>query len=798
MRFIFISFLVVICTFLYGQETVIRFLDENGDALPYVPLEANENFLISDAKGEVLVKHNNSEVHLKAEYLGYFPLDTLLRIGEVPININLRRNAIELQTIQVNSSWVREEEPFTATALSGDLLEKSKNVQDIPIVLQSLPSVVSSSDAGNGVGYTQFRIRGTDPTRVNITIDGIPLNEAESQLVYWVDLPDLIESTQAIQMQRGVGPSTNGEGAFGATVNLITQTSVEKPEYTAKLDFGSFTTQKYMLKGATPISKNQSLTLRGSFIKSDGYIDRASSDLYSLYGAWSLIKPKYTTTAKVFHGHERTYQAWNGVPIQYVKDEDQRTFNTAGALQNGSFYDGEVDDYGQTHFHFHHNRILNNGSLSIKAHYTDGGGYYEQYKEGSSGVDYGLEEGSYDVIRRLWLQTDYYGLISDYHLDLNENRKLDIGLAVTGYRGNHFGRIVSIDENSDFDQNLNPYYSNQADKNTATSYLSYTDKIGDHFFLYGDLQYRFVRYQYEGVTIDGNPITKTKIHHFLNPKLGISYDLDEGSQLYASISMANKEPNRNDYIAALATEEPKAEQLIDLEAGFKYRWKEGGIKSNFYWMNYRNQLALTGRLNPVGEYVRANVEKSYRLGLEIEAETALAKKIMLRSSLTLSSNKILDFMEYVDDWDTGLQEEVYYDRSTLAFSPDFTGYVAVDYRNKNWAATIDGKYVGRQYLDNTHNEQRSLDGYFFSNLGVDYTLSLKAQKKIIFRGRINNLTNSLYSANGWSYRFKSSGYNPVPDDPYAEKDNASSDHYHLIGLYPQATINYMIGVTLEF
>ena len=701
-----------------------------------------------------------------------------------------------LNDVNVNALRATEKTPVAFTNISKSEIEKGNLGQDLPYIISLTPSVVTTSDAGAGVGYTGFRVRGSDPTRINVTINGIPLNDSESQGVWWVNMPDFSSSIESIQIQRGVGTSANGASAFGASVNLKTDGLKKNPYFTTSNSMGSFATLKNNIEFGTGLINNKfAFNGRVSKISSDGYIDRATSNLKSLYlqgtyfGASSVIK------ALVFTGHERTYQAWNGVPLNYL--DENRTFNPYT-------YKNEVDNYGQTHYQLHYSKQLSTETtVNVAAHFTHGEGYYEQEKIGEDFVDYGLENiilsddtiSSTNLIRRKWLNNDFGGFTYSLNHQMG-NLDLVLGGASNSYSGQHYGNIIWAEYASNGASN-HQYYWNKAEKLDHNFYGKANYKYSDATNLYLDLQRRRVDYIFEGYDRNGVPSEQEVSHVFFNPKIGLFHDLNQSQSIYVSFAVANKEPNRNDYVENKADEYPSHETLYDTEVGYKQSGEKFSLGVNLYHMKYKNQLVLTGQINDVGAYRRANIDESYRKGIELEATYKLSDKMTWEGNMTLSENKIISHNEYVDNWDTGDQEKIDYENTDLAFSPTAIWASIFNYKvDKNISIDFISKYVGEQFIDNTSSDDRKLDDYLVNNLRLAYDWDSKIFKTAKLTLQVNNLLDNKYVSNAWVYRFVSDGYDPREYDHYVNAD--SERGYNMAAYFPEATRNYLLGLTLGF
>ena len=719
-----------------------------------------------------------------------------------------------LEEVQVKGVNAGEKTPVSYTNLFEKEIEKSNLGQDLPYLISLTPSVISSSDAGAGIGYTYMTIRGSDANRINVTINGIPLNDSESQGVWWVNMPDFTSSVSNIQIQRGVGISTNGGSAFGASVNLKTNGLIKDKYFTSSNTIGSFNTVKNNIEfGTGLLESNLSFDGRFSRISSDGYIDRSSSDLESFYLSGGYYRESSTIKAIIFKGHERTYQAWYGVPKSYLNTN--RTFNPYN-------YDNEVDDYGQTHFQLHYNEQINNKTfLNLASHYTKGGGYYEQYIGseynsilyngdyifGQNNLSfYGLEDTIINLVRRKWLDNDFYGLTFSLNHTANKINVI-LGGSANTYNGAHFGKVVSTETHENLDYE---YYRNDATKNDMNIYLktdyAFTNKIN----AYLDLQARFVDYTFEGFDENGEVADQTINLRFFNPKYGLFYSFTNKSSFYASYSEGKREPNRNDYIESSPNSRPKPEILFDTEVGYRYSSKYMNLGMNLYNMDYKNQLVNTGQINDVGASVHSNIDKSYRRGIEIETAIKLTDNISWSGNITLSENKIVSHKEFIETWDypvvypiEGYEMEVIgydtlfskeYENTDISFSPNVIAKSQLSYDFGNLEASWILKHIGNQYIDNTQSLDRMLEKYTVNNLLFSYNLSFKNIKNAKVTLLINNILDTEYINRAWVYRFKfSSNPDELSYDPYINTEN---NGYNMIGYFPQSTRNYLLGFKL--
>ena len=635
--------------------------------------------------------------------------------------------------------------------------------------------LLQTSDAGAGVGYTGIRVRGSDATRVNITINGIPYNDAESMGTYWVDLPDFSSSVEDLQLQRGVGTSTNGAGAFGASINLLTDAVAEKPSTVISNSFGSFNTHKHTLKFTSgKLNDHIEIAGRASVIKSDGYVDRASSDLKSYFLQASYVDNNTLIKAIVFGGFEETYQSWFGVTANDLENDRTKNYYT---------YDNQVDHYNQDHYQLHWSQKYNNfWSSNIAIHYTWGRGYYEQYKEGEDFSDYGFDEinvdggiiNTTDLIRRKWLDNDFYGTTFSLLYSNNKDFNFTFGGAWNKYEGAHFGEIIWARYASD-SKIRDRYYDNYGDKTDFNAFIKANYRLNDKFNLYGDLQIRTVNYKANGVAANDIDDSFT----FFNPKAGVTFRANENNNFYTSYARANREPNRTDY----ENGNPKPETLNDFELGWRLKKEKFNINSNIYYMRYKDQLVLTGELDDVGAPIRSNVGDSYRLGIEIDASFQLGKKFSIQPNIALSTNKNID---YITPWDG---EVVNLGNTNISFSPNFIAgnmfnYIPVD----KLQITLLSKFVGEQYMGNVDTQGSKLDSYFVNDININYEINPKRiVKSIVFSGLVNNIFNVKYVSNGYYYTY---------DDTWsAPGETVTLDG---AGYYPQATANFLLGMTLVF
>ena len=725
-----------------------------------------------------------------------------------------------LDEFEVTTNRVGEKSPVAHENISKEEIEVNNHGVDLPILLDQATSVVTTSDAGAGVGYTGIRVRGSDATRVNITINGIPFNDAESQGAYWVNMPDISSSTDDIQIQRGVGASSTGASAFGASINLSTLSTINanKPYGEISNSYGSFNTLKNTIKlGTGLIDGKWNFEGRLSKVASDGFIDRASSDLNSYYLSGSYLGEKTSIQAVVFSGQEVTYQAWNGIPLSFLENNSD-----SGKTYNPYEYENEVDNYNQSHYQLHFtNKPNKNLKLNASLHYTRGIGYFEQYKgigqnaslnyfSQESLSDYGLQDvitnsgdtiSETDLIRRRWLDNHFYGIVysAEYNAD---NFQFTLGGGANQYLGGHYGEVIWAQYASN--SNIrHRYYDNDATKNDINVYGKLNYDLNSNFSAYVDLQQRFVSYDFTGLDQDGSELDQTSEMSFFNPKVGFNYSLNEKTSLYAFAGLGNKEPSRDDFTESTPNNRPSHESLLDIELGYRYFSETVSFSANFYNMQYNNQLILTGELNDVGSAVRVNIPDSYRRGLELTGSFQLMDKLLWRVNATFSENKIAEFNEFIDNWDTGVKDSVTHTNTNIAFSPFITGGSQLIFtpfnsvENGKLDLALVTKYVGDQFIDNTSSEYAKLDAYLVNDFRVSYTVKTKLFKEIVISSWVRNLFNQNYISNAWVYRFNTTG-DPTAYDPYANSEGSGTDSYNQIGAFNQAGINFFIGLKLKF
>lgn len=720
---------------------------------------------------------------LQVTSLGYADAAQKVTVGKSAnaVTIELKASALYLQPLEVKSLRASDRAPFTKTNISKEDIAKTNLGQDIPFLLNQTPSTVINSDAGNGVGYTNIYIRGVDLTRINVTLNGIPYNDAESQGTYWVDIPDMASSLNSIQIQRGVGTSSNGTGAFGATINLQTNEFIDKAYAESNNSYGSFNTWKNTLKAGTGlIDGHFTVDARFSRINSDGFIDRSASNLQSFSLSAAYFTKKSSLRFNIFSGKEKTYQAWNGVS-DYILPTN-RTYNEFT-------YANQTDNYQQNHYQLFFNHQFNNNlSFNTAVFFTPGKGYYEEFRANNKYSDYGLPNvvvgattiTRTDLVRQLYLDNKFYGQIASLQYKKDKHQVI-VGGGWSTYEGGHYGNIIWA-KNGGIDKEYQ-WYNTPALKTDVNVYAKWQYQFAKHFELFTDLQYKHVKH-----TMDGfrkNPALRVdRAFDFVNPKLGISY-ANEGWQVYASYAMANKEPNRDDFEAGVTTQ-PKAEKLNDFELGIEKKSAALSYGATLYYMSYKDQLVLTGKINDVGAYTRTNVPNSYRLGIELQAGYVFTNWLNANGNITLSKNKIKSFTEYLDAYDASFnylgQNAVAHTNTNIAFSPSLISGLTVNVLPvKNVTVTLLSKYVGKQYLDNAQSESRILGSFFTQDARVSYTLKNKLFKEWNFIAQVNNIFNRLYEPNGYTYS-------------YFVGSAVSSENAY----FPMAGTNFLLGVNIKF
>jgi iron complex outermembrane receptor protein len=776
--------------------------DKEGNALAgaSVSLESTLHGVITDPEGRYSFSELKGGFYkLRFSFVGY---ETTVKevnlIGNQLLNITLEPLTILTENVMITATRAGEHAPLAYSEIGSELLKKQNTGYDLPYIISLTPSLIETSEAGNGVGYTGLRIRGTDGNRINVTIDGIPLNDPESQQVFWVDLPDIASSVESIQVQRGAGTSSNGAGAFGATISLQTSNPENEPFAEVSASAGSFGTIKKMVSAGTGLLGGKlALQMRYSDLKSDGYIYRTGSSHRSGFLSGTYRVGRSRLKANVILGQEHTGIGWWGVPAEMLAVD--RRYNPAGEYTdeagNKQYYENESDNYMQNHYQLMYSLKLSDLlSLNAAFHYTKGKGYYEEFGEDQKLTDYGLNSFSIgdslisesDLIRRKWMSNDFYGAV--YSLKYQNDRLEAIaGGGANIYYGDHYGTIIWMKYPANTPRNYR-WYLNNSTKGEVSIYGKLNYSLSEKTSIYGDLQYRFVQHKMEGPDDDLKDITQEHSYNFLNPKAGIFYSISPSQDAYISFSVANREPTRTDFKEASGDGEatPKPETLYDLEAGYKLRTGIGNFGANLYGMFYNDQLVPTGELSNVGYSIMTNVEKSHRLGAEFIAGLNLTAFIDLNASITISSNKIIGFVEYFTNYNTDNSSSEYLSKNLgntdIAYSPSLVCSGDLGFRIvKGINLHMISKYVGKQYFDNTMNQDRVIDPYFVSNFRLDLEPSLKNIRGFAFQILINNILNEVYESNAYGGNW------------YENGEEKSWAYY-----FPQAGRNFMARLSLKF
>lgn len=743
----------------------------------------------------------------KVSYVGFKTFEQEININkDTIIDIALEESTQLTEEVIISSTRVQDKSPTAYSNISNKEIKPINYGADLPFLLSNTPSLVITSDAGTGVGYTGLRIRGSDITRINVTVNGIPMNDPESQMVYFVNMPDFASSIDNIQVQRGIGTSTNGASAFGASLNIQTMKLNPLPYGEINSSYGSFNTWKRnALFGTGLIGGKWAFDGRISKITSDGYIDRAWSNLQSYYLSGGYYGENTIFKINVISGKERTYQAWYGVPQDSLKTN--RTYNPYN-------YENQIDNYSQNHYQllFSH-QASDDLTMNFALHYTKGKGYYEEFKQDETFAKYKLPDvvnffdtiiridtiisgnpitiidtlhfndtiKNTNIVRRRWLDNDFYGFTFSFDYNNHKNIQLILGGAWNTYSCDHFGEVIKADNMQLFTES-HEYYRDNANKKDMNVYLKAiynpTEKLG----LFADLQYRRIDYTFEGYNEYLVNVQQSIGLNFFNPKAGISFDINNKNNVYLSYGMGNKEPNRDDYITSTPTTRPKTESMHDIEAGYRLKLNSLSCDLNAFYMYYKNQLVLTGEINQSSEYVRTNVPKSYRAGIEFSASWLPIRNLKVYADFTYSLNKIKSFTEFIDDWDTWTQKAIEHKNTDISFSPSIISSLQISYKPiKNISAILGGKYIGKQFMDNTSNSDRMLKPYVTTNFRLSYLMKTTVIKEIEVSAMVNNFINLKYESNGWTYS-------------YYTGSELKTDNYY----FPQSGINFMAGLNLRF
>lgn len=816
--FLFAVFLLTAIPFQINAQTIEgRVTDAStGDPLESATVleTGTTNGTSTESDGTFELELTTDVNEITVSFVGYTTETVVISNADEFIEVALDERVIMSGEVFVNALRVDESTPIAYSNISREEIETKNLGQDIPMLVQSSPSVVSTSDAGAGIGYTGIRIRGVDPGRINVTLNGIPLNDAESHGVFWVNMPDLASSTQNIQIQRGVGTSTQGAGAFGATMNL--QTALMRPEAygTITTGMGSYGTRKANVHLGSGIMDNGwQFEGRLSKIISDGYIDRARSDLRSFYLSGSHHGDRSLLKADVFSGKEVTYQAWNGVPEPILEDDPQQLESyinnlflgeeeaehwreNLGNRQFNQFsYDDQTDNYQQDHYQLHYSyRLTDIWTANVSLHYTRGRGYYEEYRRDDNLGTYNIQAveigeetvESSDLVRRRWLDNHFYGGVFSTEWKRPENWILTIGGGYNEYDGDHFGEVIWARFAGDSDLG-DRYYNNNGFKTDFNIYGKLNYYLTPDFNAFADLQYRTVGYEFLGLRIDDqtgevNDVTQSDRIDFFNPKFGVVYRPDVGHRMFASLSVGGKEPTRDEYVESSPVSRPDPERLYDYELGYEGTFERFRAGVNLYYMKYKDQLILTGAVNDVGGYIRENVPDSYRAGIELEIGARIVNDLEWNGNATFSQNKIDEYQRFLDDFDQGGQQSETYSDVDIAFSPSTIANSILSYSPESFTAEWIFKYVSRQYLDNTQNEARSIDPYVVNDLHFSYELdNLGFVRGVTASLQINNVLDEKYVSNGYTFGWVTGG------------EEQFFNYY-----YPQAGRNILANVKVRF
>jgi iron complex outermembrane receptor protein len=757
---------------------------------------------VSDVDGMYRFKRLKKGTYtLRVTFIGFKTIEKELLVDRnLNLDFELEPKAFLTEEVIITATTAQKNSPLSFTNIDDEQINRENTGKDLPYLLTSSPSTVVTSDAGTGMGYTGIRIRGTDLTRINVTLNGVPVNDAESQNVFFVDLPDLASSVDRVQIQRGVGTSSNGAASFGASINI--KTDKFSPDVYTELSStaGSFQTFKNTLKfGSGLINGMFSIDGRLSLLSSNGFVDRASSKLSSMQFAASYYGKKDILKLFYLHGKEKTYQAWYGIPKDSLATN--RTYNPAGEIYDteGDFlgyYDNQTDNYDQTYYQLHYAHEFNPGLNLVSAlFYTKGKGYYENYKNNKKFSDYGMNDtimggdtiSRTSLIEQKWLDNDFYGI----NLSLNysaDRLNLNIGTGLNQYVGEHFGKIIwaQIARLGDYDRN---WYFSTGNKSEFNIFAKASFLVGMHFNLYADVQYRTIHYKIEGTDDDLRDVSQQHYYHFFNPKAGVFYEINKSNNLYFSVGVAHREPNRSVFLDADPGQEVTAERLIDYELGYQHHSTHFSFESNLFYMDYKDQLVLTGKINNVGAAILTNVPNSYRAGIELSAAFNFLKIIDWKLNATYSQNKIKDFTAYIDNWnywDDPDNQPYQYKRelgtTDISFSPDWVAGSNLRITPfKGFSVSLVSNYVGRQYIDNTSSLKRSLDPYLVNNVLLFYGFKTRWSKQIEFLLSLNNIFNEQYETNAWVYRYV-----------WGEEE------YEMNGYFPQAGFHFTLGINLKF
>ena len=774
---------------MFGQKVEGIVFDQETNAPLWgasVSVKGSQKGNVTDSKGRFqLAASPNSTISVS--FVGYEPVDVPVEKSK---QIGLKKSNFLQDEVVVRATRADENSAMAYSNVSATELGKSNLGQDMPMLLNFTPSVVTTSDAGAGIGYTGIRIRGSDATRVNVTVNGIPINDSESQGTFWVNMPDFASSVNSVQIQRGVGTSTNGAGAFGGSVNMQTNTFEPKAYGEANASGGSFGTLKTTLKfGSGLLGGKFTLDGRLSRIVSDGFIDRASSNLISAYFSAGYFGAKSFARFNYFTGNEKTYQSWYGTPESrvngsvdemkafidrnYLSESDANNLLNSGRRYNYYTYDNQTDNYAQDHFQLITNhRLAEAWNLDLNAHYTYGRGYFEEFRPNADLQSYGLgAKPIVDVVRRKWLDNDFYGSTFALNYAGSQKFKFTFGGAWNRYIGRHYGLLVAPVAFAGHE-----WYRSRSQKTDLNLYAKANWDLATAWNAYFDVQFRTVGYRMLGTADKFLTLDSDNTYSFFNPKFGLTHQISEKSKVYGSVSAGSKEPSRQDFVDN-ATAVPRPEYLQDYEFGYERSGLRYGLQLNGYFMNYQDQLVLTGAVNSTGDAIRTNVEKSYRLGLEAVLNYQISKRLVWSGNVTLSQNRIQNFQEKMFDYDLNQEVVINHGNTDIAYSPSVIYGSTLTYTAGAFEASILRKFVGKQYLDNTSDDARSLQAYNTHDLRFKYTLKKGPALTLL----LNNVLNEMYSSNGYTYSYRYGG-------------TTTTENFY----YPQAGFNFLLGASIRF
>ncbi len=803
MRKLIISLLITLLTFGISAQNHIRgkVINELNEPLAgaSVMLKQTRQTVVTNREGEFeLTNLSDYAYSVLVKHIGYRNSEKIIQSGTTAL-IKLETEEVSLDEIIVSATRATDRSPVAFTNVTKEKINERNTGQDLPYLLSLTPSFLVTSDAGTGIGYTGFRIRGTDANRTNITVNGIPLNDSESHSVFFVNMPDFASSLNSVQVQRGVGTSTNGAAAFGASINMQTEVFNPLPYAEAGFSAGSFGTLRNSVKAGTGLINSFAADIRLSGLISDGFIDRASVDMKSYFISAGYYGDNTMVKLITFGGKEKTYQAWNGVDL----DNHERTYNELGKYTDAGgkiqFYDNQTDNYNQTHYQLHLTHSFS-GQINVNGalHYTRGVGFYEELKERRKYEEYLLTpavvEGKTmqetDLIRQKWLDNHFGG--ATFSVNFNKNKlRITLGGGASKYFGKHFGNVIWARQANNL-MPQHPYYFSKSTKTDANIFAKINYEIADNLTAFADMQYRYVNLQMRGkddkfdeTTGEMRDLSSPAPFHFLNPKAGLSYRIDHQNLVFASFAIANREPNRNNYTDAGPNDKPTSECLYDTEAGYKFQSSGFSAGANLYYMKYKNQLILNGKISEIGEMLTSNIADSYRAGIELLAGVKILNGLRWDVNLNLSQNKIRNFTEYADqydaDWNFTGTKENFFETTNISYSPDVVANSIVSYNDGNFEVALYSTYAGLQYLDNTSDLNRSIDAYFVNNLRLGYSWKMKRIKSLDFNLLINNLFDTKYETNGYNWYTY-----------YLDGKRINEKRY-----FPQAGIHFLFSTTIR-